>query len=279
MRYSRHGREANQSREIRMSMGFKLLTPSNPKAAKGEAQGYWTFVLHLAPAKLSGFNVCPMATEGCKAACLNTAGRGGIMGGYGILTATDVANGIQNTIQKARIRKTRMFFESRDAFLALLVRDMLRAIKLANRKGLVPVFRLNGTSDIRWETVPIVIDGKQYANVMDAFPAFQFYDYTKLANRRGLPANYRLVFSLADGNADKAVVAMVSGMNVAVVFRNKATRAKYMATRYRIPGSSIDWPVLNGDLTDLRFRDPHGFIVGLYAKGNAKKDASGFVVD
>jgi hypothetical protein len=260
-----------------MSMGFKLLTPSNPKAAKGEAQGYWTFVLHLAPAKLSGFNVCPMATEGCKASCLNTAGRGGIMGGYGILTATDVANGIRNEIQNARIRKTRLFFENRSEFMALLVRDLVRAIKLANRKGLVPVFRLNGTSDIRWETVPLVIDGKQYANVMDAFPAFQFYDYTKLANRRGLPANYKLTFSAADGNHVQAETALKSGMNVAVVFRDKATRARYMATGFWF--FETRWNVVNGDLTDLRFLDPSGVIVGLFAKGNAKKDRSGFVVD
>jgi hypothetical protein len=260
-----------------MSMGFKLLTPSNPKAAKGEAQGYWTFVLHLAPAKLSGFNVCPMATEGCKAACLNTAGRGGIMGGYGILTATDVANGIRNAIQNARIRKTRMFFEQRDAFMSLLVRDIVRACKLANRKGLVPVFRLNGTSDIRWETVPLVIDGTRYDNIMQACPALQFYDYTKIANRRGLPANYKLTFSLADGNAKQANDALNNGFNVAVVFRDKATRQRYMDAGYTLAGLPV--PVVNGDLTDLRFLDPSGVIVGLYAKGNAKKDTSGFVVD
>src|SRR4051812_30271137 len=92
------------------SRGFRVLTPSNPKVEKGRGAGYWTFILHLAPAKLSGFNVCPMATAGCKAACLNTAGRGGIMAGHGILSAQDVANGMRNTIQNSRIQRTRVFF-------------------------------------------------------------------------------------------------------------------------------------------------------------------------
>ena len=35
--------------------------------------------------------------------------------------------------------------------------------------------------------------------------------------------------------------------------------------------------VFNGDDSDLRFLDPKGVVVGLYAKGKAKKDTSGFV--
>ena len=256
-----------------MSMGFKLLTPSNPKAAKGEAEGFWTFVLHLAPAKLSGFNVCPMATEGCKAACLNTAGRGGIMAGFGMLTAEAVANGVQNTIQKARIRKTRAYFENREQFMADLVSDIVRACKLAAKKSLVPVFRLNGTSDIRWETVPA--DG--FRNIMERFPELQFYDYTKIANRKNLPPNYKLTFSRADGNEVDAWRALGLGMNVATVFRSKERRAHYIEAGYSLGGAVF--PVIDGDRTDLRFLDPQGVIVGLYAKGQAKKDVSGFVVD
>jgi hypothetical protein len=36
-------------------------------------------------------------------------------------------------------------------------------------------------------------------------------------------------------------------------------------------------PVYNGDESDLRFTDPKGVVVGLYAKGKAKKDSTGFV--
>jgi hypothetical protein len=255
-----------------MSSGFKLLTPGNPKTEKGERFGYWTFILHLAPAKLSGFNVCPMATTGCAAACLNTAGRGGIMGGFGILTAQDVANGMRNTIQNARIRRTRMFFERRDTFMMLLVNDIAKAISKAERAGFVPCFRLNGTSDIRWETIKID-DGGTQKNVFELFPDVTFYDYTKIANRKNVPANYNLTFSLADGNDASARKALANGMNVAAVFRNKDTVARVQVEGF------MGAPVFNGDDSDLRFLDPRGHVIALYAKGNARRDASGFVRD
>jgi hypothetical protein len=252
-----------------MAHGYKLLTPGNPKTIKGEARGYWTFILHLAPARLSGFNVCPMATEGCRAACLNTAGRGGMMKGVARLTEADVAAGLHNTIQTARIRRTRQFFEGREAFMADLVADMSKAIRKATEAGFTPVFRLNGTSDIRWESVPVA----GHANIMAAFPDVQFYDYTKLPNRKHLPANYALTFSLADGNDGAALTALANGYNVAAVFRDKATVARYVAAGF------MGRPVANGDETDLRFLDPAGHVIALYAKGNAKTDASGFVRD
>ena len=252
-----------------MSQGFKLLTPGNPKTEKGKGAGFWTFILHLAPAKLSGFNTCPMATLGCKAACLNTAGRGGIMAGHGILTAQDVANGIHNTIQAARIRKTRYFFERREAFMADLVSEIAKAIRKARKAGYTPAFRLNGTSDIRWETIAAA----GAANIFAAFPDVQFYDYTKIANRRNIPANYSLTFSLADGNDAQAETALANGMNVAAVFRDKPTAARYEAEGFN------GHTVANGDETDLRFLDPRNVVVALYAKGNARRDTSGFVRD
>lgn len=263
-----------------MSHGFKLLTAGNPKTVKGEKKGYWTFVLHLAPARLSGFNVCPMATKGCKAACLNTAGRGGIMAGHGILTAADVAKGIRNTIQNARIRRTRWFFEDRAGFMEALAADIVRAQAKAHKAGFIPVFRLNGTSDIRWESIPVVRGGK--ASIFAMFPHIQFYDYTKIANRKNIPANYALTFSLADGNEAQALAAHEAGMNVAAVFRNKATVAHYVAACFML-GSSTSRrklvPVFIGDDTDLRFLDPKAHVIALYAKGNAKRDRSGFVRD
>lgn len=256
-----------------MASGFKLLTPGNPKTEKGRGAGYWTFILHLAPARLSGFNVCPMATEGCKAACLNTAGRGGIMAGHGILTAADVANGIRNTIQHARIRRTKLFFNDRAAFMAALVDDIAKAIRKARAAGYTPAFRLNGTSDIRWESITVGC----FPNVFAMFGAEQFYDYTKIANRKNIPANYSLTFSLADGNDAQANAALNAGMNVAAVFRDKATVARYEASGFTLAGLPV--PVANGDDTDLRFLDPRHSVIALYAKGNAKRDTSGFVRD
>ena len=250
-------------------MGFKLLTPGNPKTEKGRGAGYWTFILHLAPARLSGWNVCPMATQGCIKACLNTAGRGGIMAGLGILTHEAIEQGHRNTIQNARIRRTRAYFENREQFMADLVSDIERACRLAEKASLVPVFRLNGTSDIRWEVVPVA--GAR--NVMERFPHLQFYDYTKIPNRKDVPSNYHLTFSWSGENKLLAAGAAERGMNVAVVFRDKATVARYVAEGFQ------GGDVFVGDDTDLRFLDPQGVVVALYAKGNAKKDASGFVVD
>jgi len=261
-------------------MGFHLLTKSNPKLEKGRGKGYWTFVLHLAPASLSGHNTCPMATNGCKAACLNTAGRGGIMPGHGVLTHADVEAGLVNTIQAARIRKTKLFFANRTVFMFQLMDDIEAAIRMAKRAGLKPAFRLNGTSDIRWETIRVPpmaglerSNPQGWANVFEAFPDVPFYDYTKIANRRGIPANYSLTFSLSDGNEAQAVEALSSGMNVAAVFRSKARALQAIAEGY------LGHPVCPGDETDLRFLDPKGHVVALYAKGNAKRDTSGFVRD
>jgi hypothetical protein len=229
-----------------------LLTVGNPKTIKGEKQGYLTFILHLAPSDLSGYQTCPKATVGCKLACLNTAGRGGMF-----------PEGGTNTIQEARKRKTRMFFERRDEFMELLIKDIKRGIKYAQKKDLTPVFRLNGTSDIGWEK----IRAGDARNVMELFPTIQFYDYTKIVGRKNIPANYHLTFSKADGNELDVRLAVSSGMNVAVVFSTKT-----------LPETYINRSVFNGDESDLRFLDPKNVIVGLYAKGRAKKDSSGFVV-
>ena len=234
---------------------MKLLSTGNPKVLKGMAQGYNTYILHLAPADLSGYETCPKRTAGCSAACLNTAGRGGMF----------KRGESTNVIQEARKRKTRMFFENRGAFMMDLVKDIKLAIKQSERLGLIPVFRLNGTSDIAFEKY--TIDGK---NIFQMFPDVQFYDYTKMLNRKvkHLP-NYHLTFSAADGNDADVLKALAQGMNVATVFGLKKTEP--------MPETYNGRTVFNGDESDLRFLDPRGVIVGLYAKGRAKKDESGFV--
>jgi hypothetical protein len=248
---------------------FKLLTVGNPKIQKSLAFGYLTAVLHFAPAKLSGFEVCANRTRGCTLACLNTAGRGGISRD-GMITYDMLANGTRtNAIQTARVRKTRLYFENRDVFMRLLVKEIRMLELLAARMGLKPAIRLNGTSDIPWERVKTPMGN---ANIMASFPRVQFYDYTKRANRRDLPRNYSLTFSLADGNDADAVTALENGINVAAVFRKVPERFEISAACVTIAA-----PVVNGDEHDLRFLDPKGCIVGLKAKGNAKRDTSGFV--
>jgi hypothetical protein len=232
---------------------FKLLSTANPKIQKGTKLGYLSFILHLAPADLSGKNTCPKATAGCKAACLNTAGRGGMFR-KGENT---------NMIQKARIRKTEYFFNNRDAFMMDLYKDIQKGIKMAEKLDLIPVFRLNGTSDLSWEKYTV---GSTDMNLFQLFPTVQFYDYTKVLGRKvSQYFNYFLIFSKADGNDADVAKAMAQGMNVAAVFD-------------AIPESYNGRDVINADETDLRFLDPKGVIAGLKAKGRAKKDYSGFVI-
>jgi len=225
---------------------MKLLNiDANAKTVKGQGRGYMTAILYLAPADESGYEVCPMASNGCRKACLNKAGMGAF-----------------SNVQAARIAKTRWYFEDRDAFMAQLVAEVRAFIRKAIKLGLIPVVRLNGTSDIPWERVPV--EGQ--ANIMSLFPSVQFYDYTKRHNRRDLPANYHLTFSLAEDNDSRARKAATNGANIAVVFRND-----------KFPASYMGMPVVDGDADDLRFLDGRGVVVGLKAKGPAKKDFTGFV--
>ena len=235
---------------------MKLLSVGNPKTLKGQSVGYMTFILHLAPASLSGYNTCAKATKGCEAACLNTAGRGGMF----------KKGETTNVIQQARIRKTKMFYENRTEFMSLLIKDIELGIKQATKQGLIPVFRLNGTSDLAWEKYEV--PGAR--NIFELFPTVTFYDYTKILGRKikDIP-NYDLTFSAADGNDSDVLKAIEQGYNVATVFGIKKTLP--------MPETYLGRPVFNGDESDLRFLDPRGVIVGLYAKGKAKKDTTGFV--
>lgn len=250
---------------------------SNAKTVKGDGEAYITAIMYLAPADSSGLgNVCPMAIlAGCKAPCLFTAGR-----------ARDL-----QSINKARVAKTQRYFASRSKFMAELVRDIERFSAWCVRQGAKPAVRLNGTSDIQWELAhPCVRTGVVYANIFAAFPNVQFYDYTKIAKRvkRTLPANYHLTLSYSAANADYADMvidaALETGANVAIVYRSKALRDQFMAEGRHYLGRvgfgmrAMARPVINGDLTDMRFLDAQGVIVGLYAKGSAKHDTSGFVV-
>jgi hypothetical protein len=219
----------------------KLLGISNTKTLKGESLGYRTYIMHLAPGMLSGFQVCASASSGCLKACLNLSGMGKF-----------------SNVQDARIAKTKLFFEDRVAFLDKLVKEIHAAVKSSKKAGLIPVFRLNGTSDIRWENIPV----RGYRNLFQLFPDIQFYDYTKHSNRKNIPDNYHLTFSRSETNEDQILTVTY---NTAVVFES-------------LPTTYLGLPVVDGTETDLRFLDPQGVIVGLVANGEGKKDTSGFVV-
>ena len=232
---------------------MKLLNQGNAKTLKGEKVGFRTFGLHLSPASKSGFNVCQWSSEGCRAACLDTAGRG-----------------CMSNVQTSRIAKTKRFFKDNFTFMSDLRTEIGKAIKSAARKNLTPCFRLNLTSDIPWEN----IRKHSKVNLMEEFPQVNFYDYTKGFYRMRawldgkMPDNYHLTFSRSEVTSDNKMKTILAlGGNVAVVFRGA------------LPKTYLGYRVVNGDENDLRFKDPKGVIVGLVEKGLGKKDKTGFVVE
>lgn len=229
---------------------------TNAKTVKGEKYGIKTAILYLVPADGAGPNLCPMAGKaGCREACLFSAGRGAM-----------------NSVMLSRLRKTLFFNQYREAFMALLAKEIAALESRAIREGWKLVVRLNGTSDIRFESIPV----NGASSIMALFPGVQFYDYTKIPNRRNVPANYDLTFSYS-GKPEYAPYvsrAIESGNRIAVVFRNRAIVESMLANGESFMGL----PVVDGDDSDIRHLDPRGAVVALYAKGKAKRDDSGFVV-
>ena len=232
---------------------MKLFTDgsSNAKIAKSENSGlgYSTMILHLAPAKLSGREVCPGRSAGCTAACLNTAGMGKF-----------------TTTQQARIKRTKMWFDSPNEFKTQIKKELNSFVKRCDKKQKLPAIRMNGTSDIVWE--------KKWPKLFTDYPDIQFYDYTKLAFRcmaryqRKMPPNYHLTFSRSESNQNDVRRVIRSGVtNVVAVFNSKNFPKTYLGKR-----------TYSADETDLRFLDPVGQVGCLYVKGDGKKDKTGFVL-
>ena len=219
---------------------------NNAKTIKGQKKGYKTAILYLAPSSQSGFNVCSMASEGCKKACLYTAGHGAF-----------------NNVQQGRINKTRWYIQERESFMTQLRKEISNHIKNCSNKGFIPCIRLNGTSDISFENT----------GIFEEFPKVQFYDYTKIYKRAlkyvngQYPSNYHITFSLTEDNYKEAFDILLRGGNISAVFRKD------------LPETYKGYKVINADETDLRFTDDNNVICGLMAKGKAKKDYSGFVLD
>lgn len=250
-------------------MQYKLLTAGtgNPKTAK-EVVGVpiLNAVLHLAPANQSGYEVCQFRTEGCTAACLNTAGRGGI-------PQPGRTDGHLNVIQAARVRRTKLFFEDREKFDAFLYDDLCRLRDRADYLGAKAAVRLNGTSDLPWHRLYVF----GLRTPMEYFPYIQFYDYTKRPfDPKDLPTNYHLTFSYSGSNIRECYDVLNRGGNVAMVFDTK--KGKPFPDAWRPDPMFKGYAIIDGDTHDFRFLDPPGTIVGLRAKGKAKHDTTGFVV-
>jgi hypothetical protein len=244
---------------------------ANAKTVKGD-DTYFTAIMYLAPYTSSGAgNLCATAhIAECHVGCLFRSGRAALF----------------DSVNNARIAKTKRYFASRAAFMQELVRDISAFERRCKALGVKPAVRLNGTSDIPWEIAhPCTRNGVAFKSIFDAFPAVTFYDYTKVPKRvyRQLPANYSLTLSYSGANYAYGEMAMKAafetGANLAVVFRSKTARDRAMQAPLGTLTQFMGRPILNGDETDMRFLDPLKSIVGLYAKGPAKRDQSGFVVD
>ena len=232
-------------------MSYKLLSFNNPKIVKGEKiSNYLTAIMHLSPINTK---ICPYQdVAGCKEACLNTAGRGGII----------KKGETTNVIQEARKRKTNLYLEDRNTFMSYLITDIMKFVRYCEKKDKLPCLRLNGTSDIQWQHIKI--DGK---NIFEIFPDFQFYDYTKIPTRKVEQyKNYHLTWSYSEANSKYAQYFDAIKYNIAVVFHGE------MPIYYK------GREVIDGDKSDIRFKDKPNVVVGLKAKGKARHDKSGFVI-
>jgi hypothetical protein len=235
-----------------------LLSTNNFKTMKGEKLGYKTYILYMSAYKQNskGINVCSHASLGCAASCLVGSGFGGMYVG----------------VKNGRIERTEYFLSSRIEFLHQLKEEIEKAI-IKNKDKAIPVFRLNGTSDLPYEKYKIFEGGK---NIFELFPNVQFYDYTKnyLRFNKVLPSNYHLTFSRSETNHSKCIELLNRGVNVAMVFD-------------KIPNTFEGFEVINADNDDLRFLDKKGGVIcGLKYKKMTGKNAnnklgveSGFVIE
>ncbi|OUW96251.1 MAG: hypothetical protein CBD97_01610 [Pelagibacteraceae bacterium TMED237] len=238
-------------------MTFNLLSNgvTNHKIKKNIKEGYNTYSLNHAHSDLSGFNVCPKANKlteqeqnknksNCSQCCV----------GYGGFAS------IHPSVMESRIKKTLSYFLDKKSFLNSLIYEIEKAIIQSNKKGLKPSFRLNAYSDIRLEN-DIIKDGK---NIFELFPNCDFYDYTKLLNRK-TPKNYQLTFSHHNSDFIETTQALESGLNVAIVFEELP---KFIRV------NKIKYHVINGDKTDLRLDEKvnnKNVVVGLKFKGSKAK--------
>jgi len=208
-----------------------------------------TYAIYLSPANTSGYNVCSHSTKECRMGCLNTSGR----------AAIEIFSGL-NSINNARIKKTRLFYEQPEFFMNWLFAEIRSKQKKAKKEGFYFSVRLNATSDIDWANVKI--SGQ---TIFEIFPEITFYDYTKNHNKfDNIANNYHLTYSYTGRNWNKCEDLLKRGHNVAMVFDVKNEKD--------IPAMYKGYKVINGDLTDYRVDDAKGIIVGLKWKRIANRE-------
>ncbi len=220
-----------------MAIPKSILTTDNTKTKHGEGQNIFTGIVYMAPNTIAGRgNVCADATEACILGCLYSAGRGKF-----------------SPVQQARINRTEYFFDNNKAYMEQLIKEIESHIRKANKKNMVPAIRLNGTSDIPYERVKY--DGKTLMEIFQGSAVL--YDYTK-SKARALKQPYNLTFSRSGENDKDCLELLNNGVNVAVVFD------RYMGES--LPKTWGGYEVIDGDISDTRFLDKRGVVVGLHLK-------------
>lgn len=234
-----------------------LITTNQVKMLKNTKYGYLSGILNLSPAfKYKGNNTCPNAGQ-CKAYCLQYSGRNGM-----------------NMAVNARERRTKLFYDDREMFKALLIADLYSLRKKALKENLIPTFRFNGLSDIEIEDI--------FPDIFELFHDIQFIDYTKIPERLfklNIPENYHLTYSINE-HTPKGIVTkilMQTRFNVAQVF-NKLPENMYAIV------DGCTRPLISGDDSDLRHLDKRRHVVALTYKNamhnkvlKGKKLKSGFL--
>lgn len=222
---------------------------SNAKTAKNILE---THILYMSPYSQNskGKNICPKASEGCILGCLFTAGRGAF-----------------NSIQEARKNRTELYLQDRQQFCERIFKELQLLNIKAEKKGAKIAIRLNGTSDLDFIAI---IKNRLGVDILEAFQNLEFYDYTKILGKveKYAGTRYKLTFSRAEDNEAEAKKALMYGAPVSVVFHHKN----------ELPKTYLGAPVIDGDKADDLMLDSGAVILGLKAKGRAKKDTTGFVV-
>ena len=236
--------------QARKETGVNYLGSVNLTTKHAKAYNYneMTYSLYLSPAKMSGYEVCPMRTKECTELCLNESGMNRM-------------NMRDEMINEGRIKKTKLFFEEREFFMNWMVAEITTAKNKAEKLGYKFSIRLNNTSDISPEMFKLKINGKE-KNLMELFPDVMFYDYTKVPSRHLLLnkyKNYDLTFSYSGENLDECHTMLEKGVRVAVVFKKE------------LPKTFLGREVIDGDLYDMRYHDDKNVIVGLKYKVTRKR--------
>ena len=237
----------------------KFFSTDSAKAIKADKYGWLNAINYMAPHDTAGVgNLCPNASEGCKALCL------GMYSGQAAMVS-DLENG-SNVVRESRVAKSQYFMNERQAFMGEMAHHIKAMIRKADRENKKLAVRPNGSSDIAFE----YIKGYNGQTLPEQFPDIQFVDYTKSLKRMlnpNRPSNYHLTFSLSESNMHEAIHVLANRKNVAVVFGDG------------LPDTFMGHRVIDGTEHDLRHLDPQPVIVGLDPKGKkAKADTSGFVV-